>query len=163
MCVLSHFSHIWLCNPLDCSPPDFSVHRFPRQEYWSGLLCPLPGDLPNAGMEPAFLMSTVLAGRFFTTSTTWEAYRSITQKVKLSSSVCPDSLLPPQTVAHHAPLSMEFSVQEYRSGLSFPSPGDLSDSGVEPVSPALQADSLPLSHQGSPGGVLYELPNWVIL
>ena len=69
----------------------------------------------------------------------------------------------PQTVAHQAPLSMEFSMQEYRSGLSFPSPGDLSDSEVEPVSPAFQADSLPLSHQGSPGGVLYELSNWVTL
>ena len=37
--------------------------------------------------------------------------------------------------------------QEYRSGLPFPSPGDLPDSGIKPASPALQADSLPLSHQ----------------
>ena len=41
-----------------------------------------------------------------------------------------------------APLSMEFSRQEYWSGLSFPSPGDLPDPGTEPRSPALQADSL---------------------
>ena len=45
---------------------------------------------------------------------------------------------------------MGFSRQEYWSGLPFPSPGDLPDPGIEPVSPALQADSLPLSHQGSP-------------
>ena len=43
-----------------------------------------------------------------------------------------------------SPLSMKFSRQEYWSGLPFPSPG------IKPQSPALQADSLPLSHQGSP-------------
>ena len=45
-------------------------------------------------------------------------------------------------VAHQAPLSMEFSRQEYWSGLPFPTPGDLPDPGIEPGSPALQADSL---------------------
>ena len=47
------------------------------------------------------------------------------------------------TVACQAPLSMGFSRQEYWSGLPFPSPGDLPDPGIEPWSPALQADSLP--------------------
>ena len=49
----------------------------------------------------------------------------------------------PWTVAHQAPLSMGFSRQEYRSGLPFPSPGDLLDPGIKyafPVSPALQED-----------------------
>ena len=57
------------------------------------------------------------------------------------------------TVAFKALLSMGFPRQEYWSGLLFPSPGDHSDPGMEPVSlvsPALQADSLPLSYQGSP-------------
>jgi len=45
---------------------------------------------------------------------------------------------------------MEFSRQEYYSGLPFPTPGDLPDPGMEPRFPALQADSLPLNHQGSP-------------
>ena len=56
------------------------------------------------------------------------------------------------TVAHQPPLSMRFSRQEYWSGLPCPSLGDLPDPGIEntsPVSPALQADSLPLSHLGS--------------
>ena len=56
------------------------------------------------------------------------------------------------TVAHWAPLSMGFSRQEYWSGLLFPSPGTPSDPGIEPGSfeaPVLQADSLPLSYQGS--------------
>ena len=48
-----------------------------------------------------------------------------------------------------AALSMGFSRQEYWSGLPFPSPGGLPDPEIERVSPALQADSLPLSHQGS--------------
>ena len=47
------------------------------------------------------------------------------------------------TVGHQAPLSMGFSRQEYWSGLPFPSPEDLPDPGIEPRSPALQADALP--------------------
>ena len=54
-----------------------------------------------------------------------------------------DSFVTPQTVAHQAPLSMGFSRQEYWSGLTFPSPGDLPNPGFEPGSPACQADSLP--------------------
>ena len=47
------------------------------------------------------------------------------------------------TVAHQASPSMGFSRQEYWSGLPFPSPGDLPDPGIEPVSPAVQADDMP--------------------
>ena len=67
-------------------------------------------------------------------------------------SVMTDSLQP-QTVAHQAPLSMGFTRQEYWSGLPCPPPRDLPTPGIEPpslMSPALQGDSLPLSHQGSP-------------
>ena len=53
------------------------------------------------------------------------------------------TIVTPWTVARQAPLSMEFSRQEYRSGLPFPSPGDLPDPGIKPGSPTLQADSLP--------------------
>ena len=52
----------------------------------------------------------------------------------------------PWTVAHQAPLSMGFPKQEYWSALPFLSPRDLPDTGIEPSSPALQANSLPLSH-----------------
>ena len=48
---------------------------FSRQEYWSGLLCPPPGDLPDPGIELGCLMSPELAGDFFTTLATWEAPR----------------------------------------------------------------------------------------
>ena len=56
----------------------------------------------------------------------------------------------PWTVANQTPLSMESPRQEYWSVLPFPPPGDLLDPGIEPASPALAADSLPLSHLGSP-------------
>ena len=56
----------------------------------------------------------------------------------------------PLTVAHQAPLSMGFPRQNYWSGLPFPSPENLPDPGIESMSPALQVDSLPLSHLGSP-------------
>ena len=60
----------------------------------------------------------------------------------VSRSVVPDSLQHPWTAAHQAPLSMGFFRQGYCSSLPFPSPGDLLDPGIEPGSPALQADSL---------------------
>ena len=47
--------------------------NFSRQEYWSGLPFPTPGDLPNPGIEPASLVSPALAGEFFTAGATLEA------------------------------------------------------------------------------------------
>ena len=61
-------------------------------------------------------------------------------KVKLLSRVW--LFATPWTVAHQACPSMGFSRQEYWSGVPFPSPGDLPDPGIEPRSPALQADTL---------------------
>ena len=58
------------------------------------------------------------------------------------------SVLPPWTVAHQAPLSMGFSRQESWSGQPFPSSGNLPDPGMEPMPPALQADSLPSEPPG---------------
>ena len=52
------------------------------------------------------------------------------------------------TIAHEAPLSMEFARQEYQSGQLFPSPGDFPNPGIKRTSPALQMDSLSLSHLG---------------
>ena len=56
----------------------------------------------------------------------------------------------PWTIAHQAPPSMEFSRQEYWSGLPFPSPGDLPDPGMEPGSPKLRADALSSEPLGNP-------------
>ena len=56
----------------------------------------------------------------------------------------------PWTVVHQVPLSMEFSRQEYWSGMPFPSSGKLPDPGIEPGSPALQADFLSTEPLGRP-------------
>ena len=61
----------------------------------------------------------------------------------------------PWTVAHQAPPSMGFSRQEYWSGLPFPSPGDIPDPGIEPRSPALEADTLTSEPPGKPKQILY--------
>ena len=64
-------------------------------------------------------------------------------KVKVKSFSHVRLFATPWTVAHQAPLSMEFSRQEYWSGVPFPSPEDLPNTGIEPGSPTLQADTLP--------------------
>ena len=68
----------------------------------------------------------------------------------VSLSVVSNFLPPHGLEALQAPLSLGFSRQEHWSGLPFPSPGDLPNPGIEPGSPALQADSLPTKLQGKP-------------
>ena len=72
--VLSHFSHVRLFAILWTITCQVSLSMgFSRQEYWSGLPGPPPGDLPNSGIKPRSLIAPALAGGFFTTRTTWEA------------------------------------------------------------------------------------------
>ena len=75
-----------------------------------------------------------------------------------SHSVVFDSCATPRTVAHQAPPSMGFSRQEYQSGLPFPFAVDLPDSGIEPRSPELQAESLLSGPPGKPK-IFYENEN----
>ena len=71
--MLSHFSRVQLFVVLWTIARQASLSMgFSRQEYWSGLPFPLPGDLPNPGIKPASLISPALVGRFFTPSATWE-------------------------------------------------------------------------------------------
>ena len=72
--MLSRYGHVRLVAP------PWTVARqaplsmgFSRQDYWSGLLCPPPGDLPHPGIKPTSFMPPALAGGFFTTSAPWEA------------------------------------------------------------------------------------------
>ena len=75
-CSLGCFSHVQLFATLWTVAHKTRLFTgFSRQEYWSGLPCPSPGDLPDPGIKPASLKSPALAGRFFTTRTTWEAPR----------------------------------------------------------------------------------------
>ena len=64
-CLLSRFSHVWLCTPLCTVACQASLSMWlSRQEYWRGLPCPWPGDLPNPGIEPVSLLSPALAGGY---------------------------------------------------------------------------------------------------
>ena len=91
---------------------------FSRQEYWSGLPFLSPGDLPDPGIEPASLMSLALAGRFFTTSATWEApFHCLKVKVKVNSLSRVRLFATSWTISRQAPLSRGFSRQEYWSRL----------------------------------------------
>ena len=77
VCVLSCFTCVGLFVTLWTLSHQASLSmQFSRQEYWSGLPCPPPGDLPYPGIEPCefnFLHLPVLANRVFTTSATWKA------------------------------------------------------------------------------------------
>ena len=72
--VKSLQSCLTLCNPIDCIPPDFSVHGILQARILSGLPCPPSGDLPDPGIEPTSLMSPALASRFFTTIAHYDKY-----------------------------------------------------------------------------------------
>ena len=72
--VLSQFSCIQLfVTPWTVARQAPLFTGFSRQEHWSGLPCPLPGDLPNPGIKSESLTSPALGGGFLTTSPTWEA------------------------------------------------------------------------------------------
>ena len=73
--ILSHFSHVWLfatLRTITCQAP-LSM-EFSRKGYWTALPCPPPGDLLHPGIQPVYLTSLALAGRFFLTSTTSEVW-----------------------------------------------------------------------------------------
>ena len=72
-CVLSCFSHVWLFAMLWTLAHQAPLSMgFSRQEYWNGLPCPLPGDLPDPGIQSTSLTSSTLIGRFFITSANWD-------------------------------------------------------------------------------------------
>ena len=72
VCVCCRFSLVWFFVTLWTVAHQTPLSMgFSRQEYWSGLPCPPPGDLPNPGIEPMSLRSPALAGKFFSASSTW--------------------------------------------------------------------------------------------
>ena len=64
---MQSLSRVRLCDPMDCSPPGSSLYGFFRQEYWSGLPFPPPGDLPHPGIELACSESPTLQADSFIT------------------------------------------------------------------------------------------------
>ena len=73
VCLLSCFSHVQLCSPIDCSLPGYSVCWIFQARILEGLPFPSSGYLPDPGIKPTFLMSPALVGGFFTTNATWKA------------------------------------------------------------------------------------------
>ena len=108
--VVSDSATLWT---IACQTP-LSLGFF-RQEYWCGLPCPAPADLPNPGIKPTSLKSSVLAGMFFTTSTTWEALYYKLESPKnsgcwLSILSLPESTLCPSvSYSKFGEASLEFS------------------------------------------------------
>ena len=73
--MLSHFSHVQLCVTLWTVAHQASLSMgFSRQDYWHGLPCPPPGELPDSGFAPMSLKSPTLVGRLFITSVTFFIY-----------------------------------------------------------------------------------------
>ena len=131
VCVLACMPSHWvvsdsLVTPWAVAHQASPSREFSRQEYWSRLPFPPPGNLPNPETEPSSLAYPALAGEFFTTSTTWKAPKSLMKwsEVKWSevSQSCPTLCNPTDCVAYQASPSMGFSRQEYWSGFPFPSP-----------------------------------------
>ena len=138
-----------------------------RQEYWSGLPFPSPGDLPDPGIKPR---SPALEGEFVTTGPPgkpllWGIFfqACLRKKMLLACMLSHVRIFyDPRTVALQVPLSVGFPRQEYRSGLPFPSPGDLPDPGIEPVSLAYPALAGRFFTSESPGKPLvdgFQIPN----
>ena len=82
------------CDPRTVACQASLSMRLCRQEYWSGLPCSLPGDLPDPGTEPASLVSPALAGGLFITSATWETQAMPTLFIK--NNACIKLLLLPE-------------------------------------------------------------------
>ena len=121
-CVLSHFSHVWLfATSWTVAHQAPMPVGFSKQEYWSELPCPLPWDLPDPGIKPWSLASPALAGRFFTTSASWEVPFWM-MCVCVSHSVMSDSLQPRGLWPTKLLCPWDFSRKKYWSGLPLPSP-----------------------------------------
>ena len=71
VCVVTHI-RLLVTHPQTVARQALLSMEFPRQEYWRGLQCPPPGDLPDPGIKPESLTSPALAGGFFTASATWK-------------------------------------------------------------------------------------------
>ena len=77
VCAKSLQSCLTHYNSMNYSLPGSSVYVILQARIWSGFVCPPPADLPHPGMELLYVMSPVLTGGSFTTSTAWEAQKSL--------------------------------------------------------------------------------------
>ena len=146
-------SHGWLFGTLWIVACQASLSvGFSRQEHWSRLPFPPPGDLPDQGIEHSSLTSPALASNslpLVPPGKPLNGYESPWMALSVSHSG--HSAVSDSMRSHGlSPLSMEFSRQEYRSGYPLPSPGNLPNLGIEPRPFAPQAEPLPSEPPGNP-------------
>ena len=148
---------------MDCSLPGSSAHGdSPGKNAGVGCHALLQGVFPIQGLNPRLLHCRRILYYLSHQGSPSTVYRCVvqrrrlmaqklkhtqqllrnTKKMKVKSLSRVRLFATPRIVAHQAPPSMGFSSQEYWTGLPFPSPGDLPNPGIEPGSPALQADTL---------------------
>ena len=122
-------------------------------EYWSGLLFPSPGDLPDPGIKPG---SPTLQADSLPSEPSRKPIMCVLCCVVLSHSVMSDSLRTHRLQPTRLLCPWGFFRQEYWSRLPCPPPGVLTNPGIEPRSLTLQADSLPCEPPGKPFRLLKE-------
>ena len=138
------------CDPMDCSLPGSSVHGilWAKTLDWVAMPSSRGSSRPRDRTHICFLYWQAGSLPRSHQGIHGTKIKRMISEVKVTQS-CP-TLVTPWTVAHKVPLSMGFSRQEYWSGLPFPSSGNLPDPGIEPMSSALQADSLLTELGGKP-------------
>ena len=143
--MLAHLiNHVQLLATLQAVASHLLSMAFSREEYRSGFPFPSAGDHPVPGIKPIF---SCIADRFFSAEPLGKpTQQGAATAAAVQSLSCVQLFMTPWTAARQASLSMGLPRQEYWSELPFHSPGDLPYPGTEPMSPAWQADSLPLSH-----------------
>ena len=148
-CCLVAKSNPTLLGAHGCSLPVSSVHGISQARILEWRTSSSSRGPSHSGIEPACPVSLQWQVDSLPRADVGSPLRGL--KVKWSSSVVSDSLWPRGLyVAYQAPQSIEFSRQEFWSGLPFSSPGDLPNPGIEPRSSAFQADALPSEPRGKP-------------
>ena len=119
-CVWSHFRHVWLCVILWTISHQVPLSvGFSRQEHWSGLPFPAPGDLPTQGSNPGLLCCRKILYCLSHQGSLYHSHSHILSKKRtcmLSSFSHVQLSATLWTIARQVPLSMEFSKQKYWSG-----------------------------------------------
>ena len=137
-----------LCDPVDCSPPGSSVHVILQARIleWVAISISKESSQPRDQTHISCI-SCILKRVLYQLSHLLLERLSTSESVCISHS-CVQFFVTPWTVAGQAPLSLEFSRQEYWSGLQFLPPGDLPRPEIKPRSPALLVDFLQSEPQG---------------
>ena len=142
-CLVTKWSKIEVAQspPTLCNTTDYTVHEFFRPETGVGSLSLLRGIFPTQEWNQGFLHCRRIL------------YQLSYHRSPIAKS-CP-TLVTPWTVVCQAPLSTGLPRQEYWSGLPFPSPGDLPDPGIKPVSPELAGGCFTTEPPGKPNNIDY--------